>query len=153
MKKYILLFVLLLVVAGGCAAIIVSQRKNTADSTISVESDKQPVNLKQADVSQTGGFGKTSTDEPVLIPKNEITLTVQSPADRSTVTSPVLKVTGTTKAGAEVFVNETETKADVTGKFSANITLDEEDNYIVVVANDENGNTAEAELTVIYQTP
>jgi hypothetical protein len=156
MKKYILLLILLIVVSGGIIAVIKVQKKNPTDlSTVNPDSN-QPVNLKQNEVNNTGGFGKTITNdisEPKLVPQNEITLQILSPADKSTVTNPALKVSGLTIPNADVFVNEIETKADSTGKFSATIMLEEDDNYLVVVANDENGNTGEAELTVTYQAP
>lgn len=61
------------------------------------------------------------------------------------------KVSGKTKANAEVFVNEKELKADANGNFSTNLVLDEGENFIVVSVNDEDGNTAEENLTVNYE--
>ena len=49
-----------------------------------------------------------------------------------------------------MFVNESETKADSSGNFSATLTLDEGENYILVVANDSSGNYAEKEFTITY---
>lgn len=79
-----------------------------------------------------------------------ITLTVSSPANNSTVTDPSITVKGKTVANAEVFVNDIEIKADANGNFSVKLTLDEGDNYILVVANDINGNYSEKDLTVTY---
>lgn len=79
-------------------------------------------------------------------------LDVSSPADGLTVTASSLTVKGKTAPGAEVFVNERETVADAQGNFAVTITLDEGDNYIVVSANDQDGNSAEKELTIIYDT-
>lgn len=80
-----------------------------------------------------------------------ITLVVTTPPDNSTVTTGSLIVRGKTVPGAEVFVNDAETKADSAGNFSATISLDEGENYILVVANDPQGNYSEKEITVIYE--
>lgn len=79
-----------------------------------------------------------------------IQLTVTNPSGNVTVSSASLTVRGKTVAGAEVFVNDLETKADSTGNFSVMLTLDEGENYILVVANDINGNYAEKEYTITY---
>ncbi|HLD24982.1 MAG TPA: hypothetical protein VJB96_03645 [Patescibacteria group bacterium] len=79
-----------------------------------------------------------------------IQLAVTSPSGNVTVSSPSFTVRGKTVAGGEVFVNDSETKADSSGNFSATLTLDEGENYILVVANDAFGNYAEKEFTVTY---
>ena len=81
---------------------------------------------------------------------NQIALTVTAPANNITVSTPSLTVRGVTKPGAEVSVNETDVVAGGGGNFSANITLEEGDNYIIVVAVDEDGGFAEEELDVTY---
>jgi hypothetical protein len=81
---------------------------------------------------------------------NGITLTVSSPVNNAAVTSASVTVRGKTVAGAEVFVNDVETRADSSGNFSVKFTLDEGENYILIVANDANGNYAEKDLTVTY---
>lgn len=87
---------------------------------------------------------------PTVAPSVKMTLSVSSPPNGATVSNSSLTVKGRTKANAEIFVNELETKADASGNFSVSITLDEGDNYIIIVANDADGNVAESELTVIY---
>ncbi len=79
-----------------------------------------------------------------------VTLTVTSPTNGATVTTSSLVLRGKTSPRAEVFVNELETRADANGNFSVSVTLDEGENYLIVTANDENGNVAEAEVTVTY---
>jgi len=105
-----------------------------------------------------------STPSPTLAPKQEqlmqkdsaaykpLALTVNSPKDKSTVTSPSVTVSGTTAALSEVFVNDLETNANASGNFSVALTLDEGDNYIIVIANDVAGNFVEKELTVTYDS-
>lgn len=95
----------------------------------------------------TGGLASSPPTKPVA---REITLTINSPTSGATVSTSSITVSGKTSPNAEVFVNESETKADAAGNFSVQMSLDEGDNYIIVVANDADGNAAEAELTVIY---
>lgn len=92
----------------------------------------------------------TPTIADVNPAKNQIMLTVTSPANNASVTVPTVTVRGKTLPNAEVFVNDTQTKADATGTFAASVTLDEGENPIVIVANDDQGNSAEQELMVTY---
>lgn len=80
-----------------------------------------------------------------------ITLLVSQPQNGQTFTSSSLVVKGKTKAKADIFVNEKETKSDASGNFSVTVTLEEGDNPIVVVVVDPDGNYAENELSVNYQ--
>jgi hypothetical protein len=95
---------------------------------------------------------KTTGVVPTIAPSTKMTLSVSSPSNGATVSNASLTVRGKTKAGAEVFVNELETKADANGDFSVSITLDEGENYIIIMANDADGNVAESELTVTYSS-
>ncbi len=83
---------------------------------------------------------------------SEITLTVSAPINGATVTTATVVVRGKTKPNAEVFVNDEATVADTSGSFSVTLTLDEGDNPIVISANDEDGNVAEKELIVNYDS-
>lgn len=79
-----------------------------------------------------------------------ITLSISSPVNNSTVANSSVAVKGKTVANADVFVNDTETKADGNGNFSVTLSLDEGENYILIVANDVNGNYSEKDLTITY---
>lgn len=83
---------------------------------------------------------------------NAIILSVVSPANGSTVTTPQITVTGQTVPNAEVTVNDQDVTADASGNFSVNVTLDEGENTINVQTNDSDGNTSEQELTVTLQS-
>lgn len=63
------------------------------------------------------------------------------------------QVAGKTMAGADVAINDLDLKADAQGDFSAQVTLDEGENIINVVVNDDQGNYAEKEFTVTYNSP
>lgn len=82
-----------------------------------------------------------------------VQLTVDGLVDGSSVTSPTVNVSGKAAAKAEVSVNDIDLVADAVGNFSTNITLDEGENLIVVIANDQDGNSAEKDLTVTYNGP
>lgn len=79
-----------------------------------------------------------------------LALVVVSPVNGSTVSSASIAVKGRASAGAEIFVNDSETRADANGNFSVRLTLEEGDNYILVVANDASGAYAEKELNITY---
>lgn len=101
---------------------------------------------ESVDNGEPEGTGTVAPAAPVT----EITLTITSPANNTTVSESRVTVRGRTAPKAEVFVNDAETKADGNGDFSATVTLDEGENYILVVANDESGRFSEKELTVTY---
>lgn len=108
--------------------------------------------VPSAAVDQEGFGVKTSVmPTPVMISTNSgLTLTITSPTNAQTVTSDTITVKGKTTPLAEVFVNDLELKADASGNFSQSLTLEEGDNYILIVANDADGNFAEKELSITY---
>jgi hypothetical protein len=79
-------------------------------------------------------------------------LEVISPKNGSTFTSSPISVKGSSLPYAEIFINDVETKADSLGNFSVNLTLEEGENMIYVLANDSLGNFLENELAVTLQT-
>lgn len=83
---------------------------------------------------------------------SEISLEITSPKDGEVVTKSPVLVTGTTLKGADVFVNDAETKADEDGNFKVSIFLDEGENEIFVTANDQNGNYAEGSVKITLNT-
>ena len=97
--------------------------------------------------------GNAVGDKTITPGANQITLKILSPADGAVVTKPSLTVKGITVPGADVFVNDTQSNADANGNFAITIQLDDDDNYVVVTANDQDGNVAEQEMTVTYNSP
>ena len=83
--------------------------------------------------------------------KIELMLNVSEPNNKSVITSSPVTVKGQTAPNASVFINELELQADNQGLFTAKLNLEEGINYIIIVANDVDGNFAEKELTVDYQ--
>jgi len=79
-------------------------------------------------------------------------LEIIEPKENFTYNNPSIKVSGKTSAYAEVYVNDIQTKADEKGYFSLNYNLDEGENLLTITANNQDGNYAEKEITVILQT-
>lgn len=103
--------------------------------------------------SPATSIDKDVTQETPAAPiESGMTLTISSPQNGSIVSNPSVTVRGKTKARAEVFINEKDITADANGNFTAEIALDDGENVIVVFANDAEGNTAEQELIVTYET-
>lgn len=96
----------------------------------------------------------TTSVAPTIAPistSSGLSLTVLTPLTGQTVVNAQIVIKGKTAPKAEVFVNDESLIADATGNFSQTVTLDEGDNYILVVANDADGNFAEKELSITYQ--
>ncbi len=81
---------------------------------------------------------------------NEIALSVSQPADKSSVTSQNIVISGKTVPDADVFVNANNVNVDSSGIFSTNISLSEGENNIFIDSNDATGNTNEKIISVNY---
>jgi len=138
----ILGIILIIGIVGGGAYVVLNMKKGPAEPTYtetpSVTGEEPAGNVIQA-IQPTQGASK-----------QPLTMTVTSPPSGATVTNAKLTVKGRTVAGAEVFVNDAEAVADANGNFSVTITLDEGENYVLVAANDAEGNFVEKELSVTY---
>jgi hypothetical protein len=117
----------------------------------SLVGDTERINLSSPTNGQLDQNGKEVAVEGTTGAKGTektLSLVISSPTDGSTVTSATTAIKGKTAPYAEVFVNETETKADKLGDFSVNLTLDQGENTIVVSANDQDGNFVEKEIKI-----
>lgn len=131
------------VIAGSVAAVIFFSGQNQAART--ENPSKFPAPTQKA--------VRPSPSPAVESLASELILTINSPANESTVASPTLKVSGQTSPLADVTVNGQETKAATTGNFSLTVSLEDGDNYLLITATDQNGNFAEKEIMVTYQDP
>lgn len=147
MKKYLPAILVVLVITA--AAFFVRQFR-AAQDTATLPSLSETTPSQPPDNGSDIVSGITPTPAATVSRASGISLTVSSPANNTTTSSESITVKGKTVAGAEVFVNDAETRADASGNFSVTITLDEGENYILVVVNDALGNYSEKELTVIY---
>jgi hypothetical protein len=140
-KSAIVGIVIILIVAVG--AIMVAGKKSPAPR-------EQSGSTTEITTSATSSSPETSP-APLAEGNQKLSmLSVTSPADKSTVTSPTVTVRGKTAPNADVFVNDAEAKADANGSFAVSVTLDEGENPIVISVNDADGNYAEQELSVTY---
>ena len=150
MKKLsiIIIFIILILIAGvGLVAYTRMTKKSAAVNPIPTITTS----------SQATGSGFPTTAPGTTLPSPiptvaQIQLTVTEPTDNTTVTTPALSIKGVTLPKADVFVNDSEVTADAQGKFTVQVTLDEGQNTLVVTANDANGNFAEKDLTVTYNS-
>lgn len=94
--------------------------------------------------SQSGAAGTSAS--------SGISLTISSPANGASVTVATVTVRGKTAPGADVSINDVEVKADSSGNFSGAVALDEGENFIAITAVDSDGNSADQELTVTYNS-
>lgn len=83
---------------------------------------------------------------------NEIALEILEPKNGAVTNQSNILIRGKTSPKAELFVNDTAAKADAQGNFALSVVLEEGDNTILVIANDEQGNYAEKELTVTLES-
>lgn len=159
MKKYVLLTVVLLVllILGVLLLRYVGPWKNSQTTT---PSPSVSPTLSGSPTSDMVPSAQAATDSAVaaILPREaeekatEITLTVTQPQDNAVVSLDRLTVRGKTVPNAEIYINDTEGKSDANGNFSLTITLDEGENYIFVTAVDSDGNVADSERYVTYDT-
>jgi hypothetical protein len=145
MKKAFLL--LLLLIAVGLVGYLVFPKSGELTGTVKkVANNILPTGM--TDESQAGQSASTGSTEI----SEGLTLAITAPTDKSTVDNQALQVIGKTSPNSEVFINDQEGKADSTGNFFINVSLDEGENVLTVVVNDQDGNYAEKELTVYLES-
>ena len=142
-KNYLFLVVILIVLIFGAALGALLINNNNRIKKTEVESAKQTISIPNKS-------SVTVKNVPATI-ASEIYLEILSPKQSSVINSPSIFVKGKTVPQADVFVNDTEAKADSSGNFSVNLNLDEGENNITVLTNDSDGNFAEKELIVSYE--
>lgn len=142
MKK--IYFLLTLLIIFGLLVLYSRQMKKTTPTEGNQTIPTQSVTINQSGATQT-------TETPANISEG-LTIEIILPINNSTVNTVSTLVKGKTSSNAEVFVNEKELKADSNGKFSTTVALEEGENYILVSANDEQGNYAEKEVMVNLET-
>jgi len=82
----------------------------------------------------------------------KIFLQVDEPKNNITVNNAIINISGKTIANGYIFINEQELKADVNGVFASATTLEEGENYILIVASDDLGNSVEKDIMVNLET-
>jgi len=97
----------------------------------------------------------TVTQSPLIkmgaVETSSVLLSIVSPLDKTITNTQTIVVKGKTVPKGEVMVNDKETTADANGNFSVSYGLEEGENPIMIVANDEEGNASEFEMTITYE--
>jgi hypothetical protein len=146
--SYLVIFIILVLIIGG--GIWVAKEKGLIKSAQEVINDGQGMLDESNEFIESDRIDEYSEESGEAKYQESLSLVITNPTDGTTVPSANLNVTGKTASGAEVFVNDKETKAEINGNFSVNITIDEGENIIVVIANDLEGNYIEKEIKVTY---
>lgn len=136
--------VVLILFVLGTGVFFLSQKNSSSTS------QSQNTSNQTSLPTQTPNTAPTATN---INPHNSnITLNISQPQDGSVVNTPTIKIAGTTVPNADVSINDQDLTADNEGKFMTSVTLEEGDNYIDIVANDQNGQSNQKELLITYQT-
>jgi hypothetical protein len=100
------------------------------------------------------GNRKTETYQVTLASTMKFVLRVATPADGATITQPFIQVTGSTKAEANVFVNDIQAVVGRDGFFSARLPIpDEPYSYSVEIVAQYGGDELTETRTVTYAPP
>lgn len=140
-KKFVRYFLLALLVIAGIAGVYFFITKGYSNQKINL------VNKVQ-EVIDTNTNEQEMSGELEAVTSNKISLVITSPQNGAKLGSTNVNVTGKTVPNAEVFVNDSEGKADTNGNFSISLGLDEGVNQLVINANDKDGNVAEEVIIV-----
>lgn len=140
--------VIITILAGGVVLYRISQNSKSTSQSIeqnTTNNNTTPSGITNINISSAASVQNVEST-------NQIGLSVSQPNNGIVVTTSHITVTGKTVPNAEVAVNDIDMRADSQGNFSTAITLDEGENTIIVMANDAQGNSAEKDITVTYDT-
>lgn len=141
MKKVLSYFLLALLIIAGIFGVYLFITKGYSNKEVDLVDKVEEVidkNTNEQDLS----------DELESVTSNKISLVITSPQNGANLSSTNVNVIGKTAPNAEVFVNDSEGKADANGNFSISLGLDEGINQLVINANDKDGNVAEEVIIV-----
>lgn len=148
MKKQHLFALLVFIAAIFGVLFFVTNKKSTVLTAFQNNKTITPFLTETPNASQDE---PTQSPDPVVTTDEKTSaffLDLTTPQDHAILSSGNVTIKGKTSSKAEVFVNEKETRADGQGFFSVDIFLDEGENTISVLANDQEGNSVEKEITV-----
>ncbi|EKE15420.1 MAG: hypothetical protein ACD_12C00029G0004 [uncultured bacterium] len=142
-KKYFPIFLLVLLFIIAFAYL---QKNNPAIKKI-LDSKSESTKIVDIEKINPTDLVKETTNE-----SKKIFLQVDEPKNNITVNNPIVNISGKTISNAYIFINEQELKADINGSFSSATTLEEGENYILIVASDDLGNSVEKDILVNLET-
>jgi len=156
MKKgntLVIVFFILLVILGSLVFSVKKQNQNSFNLKNIPQIFRNQKDFQNNQVNQSDQTNINKSEIPIEEPISQgLTLEIAEPKENSTYNSSLIKVSGKTSANTEIYINDIEAKADYFGNFSVNYNLDEGENLLTIVANDQDGNYAEKEITVYLQT-
>lgn len=122
------------------------QKDNPAVKKILNSKNEEATNSNKETIEPTGLLQK-AVNGP-----EKIFLQVDEPENNITVNNPIINISGKTISNAFIFINEQELKADMNGDFTSATILEEGENYILIVASDDLGNSIEKDILVNLET-
>lgn len=138
MNKTIIAIALLLVIGGGIF-LYTKERRQTS-----------PQGTNKTAYQPTSESSSESEESKI---NQGLTIKILEPREgQRIVANSNFLIKGQTAPNAEVFIADRETKANNQGIFSTNLTLEQGENIITILANDENGNFAEETLRITLQS-
>ena len=147
MKK-IALLPILIVLTAATLFIAITNYQSPKETTIKQRvNDATPLENKQAAGEKS--IASTPTLAPQRVVNATLDLVIMSPQSDTTVNASSVTVKGTVNPKAYVIINEYDITPGKDGSFEQRIALDEGENYISIVAYDDDGNSTERELLVV----
>lgn len=140
MKKY---FPVILITLFAIAIFTYLQKNNSSINKL--------LNSKNKETTKSGGVEIKPTNSTIA-KSEKIFLQVNEPKSNITVNDPIINISGKTISNTYVFINEQELRADMNGNFASATTLDEGENYILIVVSDDLGNSVEKDILVNLET-
>lgn len=145
MKKIILVIFIFLLVIGGFY-FFKNKNLNLKKITQVLE------NKKNSFLNKENNLPKENSQDIYQQVSQGLSLEIFEPQNNITVNNPNLKIRGKTNPNIEVFINEKELRSDEKGEFQTDLVLDEGENIITIVVSDKQGNYAEKEIIVNFET-
>lgn len=150
MRKVIILFVLFVIFFGIAIGLVVREEQDKKKAVVPIENQSES---KNSDVKTELDTAKTSSSSTssVISSSSSMPLVILYPQNNQTVNSTSILVKGKTAPSVSVIINEFELTSGDDGSFSKSLSLDEGENYINIIAYNENGDVAETELSIVRE--
>ena len=126
-----------------------SNDNGTFSQVVSLSTGDNTITIKATDMA--GNVGQATV---VVTYDNSVTLTITTPAKpKKTVTKDTVTITGTSEAGASIFINDVEIPVSADGSFTYDLVVADGKNTVVIKAVDAAGNEDTETLTITREVP
>lgn len=142
-KKYLQVFIVILF----AVVVFTFLKKNNPAINKILNSKNENKKVVEVGTNKSADLVKETVTQ-----SEKIFLEVDQPKTGTTVNNPIVNINGKTIPNAYIFINEQELKADINGSFASATTLEEGENYILIVASDDLGNSVEKDILVNLET-